>query len=140
MADMVKYDSNPTGSLSTITDDSVESRLEIVAAVNSATSLNDWCEDNGADAVLDVVNIFTQPGVRKARAAGQADTPCQNTYIITSDGECLMTQSDGIYRSAAVIIAMFPDLTIGEKRGIKIQVKSRKLANGNTIKSLVPVR
>ena len=129
-----------TQSISTIDSDSVETKLEIVAAVNAATSLNEYVEENGTDAVINVTNIFTMPGVRKSRVVGQPDMPCQNTYLITEDGECLMSQSDGIYRSAAMIVAMFPtlELTEGDK-GMKMRVQTKKLANGNTIKSLVPV-
>ena len=128
-------------SISTIDSDSVEAKLEVVAAVNAATSLNEYVEENGTDAVINVTNIFTMPGVRKSRAVGQPDTPCQNTYLITADGECLMSQSDGIYRSAAMIVAMFPTLELSEgDKGMKMRVQTKKLANGNTIKSLVPIR
>lgn len=130
-----------TQAISTIDSDSVEAKLEVVAAVNAATSLNEYVEENGTDAVINVTNIFTMPGVRKSRVVGQPDTPCQNTYLITADGECLMSQSDGIYRSAAMIVAMFPTLELydGDK-GMKMRVQTKKLANGNTIKSLVPIR
>ena len=130
-----------TQSISTIDSDSVEAKLEVVAAVNAATSLNEYVEENGTDAVINVTNIFTMPGVRKSRVVGQPDMPCQNTYLITADGECLMSQSDGIYRSAAMIVAMFPTLELSEGgKGMKMRVQTKKLANGNTIKSLVPIR
>ena len=127
--------------ITTIDSDSIEAKLEVVAAVNAATSLNDFIEENGTDTVIDVRNIFTMPGIRKSRDPRYPDTPCQNTYLITVDGECLMSQSDGIYRSAAMIVSMFPtlELTEGDK-GVKMRVHSKKLANGNTVKSLVPVR
>lgn len=130
-----------TQSITTIDNDSVEAKLEVVAAVNAATSLNDYVEENGTDAVIDVRNIFTMPGIRKSRDPRYPDTPCQNTYLITVDGECLMSQSDGIYRSAAMIVSMFPtlELTEGDK-GMRMRVQVKKLANGNTIKSLVPIR
>lgn len=128
-------------SITTIDNDSVEAKLEVVAAVNAATSLNDYVEENGTDSVIDVRNIFTMPGIRKSRDPRYPDTPCQNTYLITADGECLMSQSDGIYRSAAMIVSMFPtlELTEGDK-GMRMRVQTKKLANGNTIKSLVPIR
>lgn len=130
-----------TQSITTIDNDSVEAKLEVVAAVNAATSLNDYVEENGTDTVIDVRNIFTMPGIRKSRDPRYPDTPCQNTYLITADGECLMSQSDGIYRSAAMIVSMFPtlELTEGDK-GMRMRVQVKKLANGNTIKSLVPIR
>ena len=128
-----------TQSITTIAEDTVENKLAIVAAVNSATSLNDFVKENGMDVTFVVTNIFTMPGVRKARGAGQVDTPCQNTYLITADGECLMSQSDGIYRSAAVIVSMFPTLGDGAE-GMRMRVQEKQLKNGNTLKSLVPVQ
>ena len=128
-------------SITTIDNDSVEAKLEVVAAVNASTSLNDFIEENGTDTVIDVRNIFTMPGIRKSRDPRYPDTPCQNTYLITADGECLISQSDGIYRSAAMIVSMFPtlELTEGDK-GMRMRVQVKKLANGNTLKSLVPIR
>lgn len=130
-----------TQSITTIDNDSVEAKLEVVASVNAATSLNDYIEENGTDTIIAVRNIFTMPGIRKSRDPRVPDAPCQNTYLITADGECLMSQSDGIYRSAAMIVSMFPtlELTEGDK-GMRMRVQVKKLANGNTIKSLVPIR
>lgn len=125
-------------SISTISDDSPQSKLQVIAAVNSATSLNDYIEENGNEPIR-VVAIFTMPGIRKSRQAGAPDMPCQNTYLITEDGLSLISQSDGIYRSVAVITSMFPSLCVdGESVGIDIKVDSKKLKNGNTIKTLVP--
>ena len=128
-------------SITTIDNDSVEAKLEVVAAVNAATSLNDYIKENGTDTVIDVRNIFTMPGTRKSRDPRYPDTPCQNTYLITADGECLMSQSDGIYRSAVMIVSMFPTLELSEgDKGMKMRVQSKVIANGNTVKSLVPIR
>lgn len=128
-------------SITTIDNDSAEAKLEVVAAVNAATSLNEFIEENGTDTIIDVRNIFTMPGIRKSRDPRLPDTPCQNTYLITANGECLMSQSDGIYRSAAIIVQMFPTLEISEgDKGMRVRVRVKKLANGNTIKSLVPIR
>lgn len=128
-------------SITTIDNDSVEAKLEVVAAVNSATSLNDYIKENGTDTVIDVCNIFTMPGMRKSRDPRYPDAPCQNTYLITADGECLMSQSDGIYRSAVMIVSMFPTLELSEgDKGMKMRVQSKVIANGNTVKSLVPIR
>lgn len=134
------YDNAPQN-ISTIAEDTVESKLEIVAAVNSASSLNDYVEENGTDAIIKVTDIFTMPGMRKSRDPRLPDTPCMNTYLLTTDGECLMSQSDGIYRSAAAIVSMFPTLDLGNDTDhMPMRVQSSKLKNGNTIKTLVPVR
>lgn len=128
-------------SITTIDNASVEVKLEIVAAVNAATSLNDYIEENGTDTVIDVRDIFTLPGMRKSRDPRYPDTPCQNTYLITTDGECLMSQSDGIYRSAAMIVSMFPTLELHEgNKGMRMRVQSKTLPNKKTIKSLVPIQ
>ena len=127
--------------LSTINEATIDDTLKVITAVNSATSLNDYINENGADIIINVTDIFTMPGVRKGRGAGQTDTACHNTYLITTDGECLMTQSDGIYRSAAVIVTAFPTLDLGnDEEGFPVRVVSRKLKNGNTLKTLVPVK
>lgn len=125
--------------LSTVSTSDDATKLQVVAAINSASSLNDWLAENGPDAVLDVVQIFSTPGVRKARGAGQTDTPCNNTYLITADGECLMSQSVGVYRSAAVIVQTFPTLDLGGEHGIRLRVRTTALKNGNSLKTLVPV-
>ena len=130
-----------TQSITTFAEDTVENKLAFVSAVNSATSPTDFVKENGTDVTFVVTNTFTMPGIRKARGAGQVDTTCQNTYLITADGECLMSQSDGIYRSAAAIVAMFPTLDLGDgNEGMRMRVQEKQLKNGNTIKSLVPVQ
>lgn len=106
----------------------VEGKKATVNALNNAVSLNDY-----NDTPLTIVDLITSPGVRKGRN-GQADTPCQNTYIIDNEGRAYFTQSDGIARSANAILAMFDVAEI--HAGIAMKVSSAKLANGNTIKSL----
>lgn len=138
MADLTFYAGNEN--ISTISEDSTENKLAVVEAVNAATSLNEFIEENGADTTFKVVDAFTMPGVRKGRGQGQTDTPCMNTYLITSDGQCLMTQSEGIYRSIAVILTAFPGFVVDGEKGMCVRVATKKLRSGNTIKSLVPVR
>lgn len=134
------YEQDTHGNLATFDPESVEDRLTLVAAVNSAESLNDYVATNGADCVINVRRIFTMDGIRKGRGQGQADVPCKNTYLVTDEGQSLMTQSDGIYRSACAIVAAFPDLDLGDGSGVfPVRVQSKQLKNGNTIKSLVPV-
>jgi len=106
----------------------VEGKKATVNALNNAMSLNDY-----NDTPLTIVDIITSPGVRKGRN-GQADTPCQNTYLIDVEGRAYFTQSDGIARSANAILTMFDVAEIHS--GIPMKVSAAKLANGNTIKSL----
>lgn len=107
----------------------IEGKKATLNALNSAVSLNDF-----NDTPLTIVDIITTPGVRKSRNAGVADTPCQNTYLIDYEGKAYFTQSDGIARSVNGILAF---LTADEiHTGIAMCVRSTKLPNGNTIKSL----
>lgn len=134
------YEQDTHNNIATFDPESVEDRLTLVAAVNSAESLNDYVAVHGADATINVRRIFTMDGVRKGRGQGQQDVPCKNTYLVTDEGQSLMTQSDGIYRSACAIVAAFPDLDLGDGSGVfPVRVQSKQLKNGNTIKSLVPV-
>ena len=129
-----------SGNLATINPESESDRLMLVAAVNAAESLNDYVAENGTDAVIRVRNIFTMDGIRKGRGQGQGDVPCKNTYLVTTDGLSLMTQSDGIYRSACAIVAAFPTLELEGEDGFPVRVQTKQLRNGNTIKSLVPCK
>lgn len=107
----------------------IEGKKATLNALNSAVSLN-----NFNDTPLTIVDIITTPGVRKSRNAGVDDTPCQNTYLIDYEGKAYFTQSDGIARSVNGILAF---LTAEEiHTGIAMCVRSTKLPNGNTIKSL----
>lgn len=107
----------------------IEGKKATLNALNSAVSLNDY-----NDTPLTIVDIITTPGVRKSRNAGIADTPCQNTYLIDYEGKAYFTQSDGIARSVNGILAFLTPAEIHE--GIAMCVRSNKIANGNTIKSL----
>lgn len=106
----------------------VDGKKATVNALNNAVSLNDY-----NDTPLTICDIITSPGVRKGRN-GQADTPCQNTYLIDTDGRAYFTQSDGIARSANAILAMFDVAEI--HTGLPVKITSSKLANGNTIKAI----
>lgn len=89
--------------------------------------------------VLDVCDVITEPGVRRGRN-GMPDTACQNTYLITKDGESYFSQSDGVARSIRTICTMFPDMGKGSEKGcISLALKETALENGNTLKTLVPV-
>ena len=95
--------------------------------------------------VLEVVDFVVTPGVRRSRVQGQPDTDCVNVYIIDKAGNAYMSQSEGIARSVQQIMALYSvnghPVSPRELEGgcLRLAVKSRKLANGNTIKALVPV-
>lgn len=109
----------------------------VLRALNDAESLAESVPEN---ATLEVVDFVVTPGVRRSRIQGQPDTECLNVYILTRDGRAFMTQSDGIARSVQQIMALYPESPRNLEDGcLRLQVKSRKLSNGNTLKTLVPI-
>lgn len=125
---------------STISGDSPANKARVFNATSAAVSLSATAEREGL--VLDVVDIFQTVGVRKSRNVMLPDTPCVNTYLLTTDGNTYMSQSDGIARSARDLVspAMFPDCGKSLPDGcLHLAVQVKKLDNGNSIKSLVVV-
>ena len=120
------------GIFTTVDQETVEGRKSVLSALNNAGSLAEIGER-----ILKVRDIVITGGVRKARAANQADTPCVNVYLITDDGAAYMTQSDGIARSVQNILSMFPNVGRSVPEGyLEMQVVTKVLSNGNTMKSL----
>lgn len=128
----------PAALASTINGDSPQNKARVFNATSGALSLAALA----SDAVLDVVDIFQTPGIRKSRNPMIPDTPCVNTYLLTADGATYMSQSDGIARSARDLVspAMFPDCGKSLEAGcLRLAVHSKQLDNGNSVKSLVIV-
>ena len=112
-----------------------QGKLTVIKAVNNAQSLADVPEGT----VIDVCDIVTKPGIRKARDPRLPNTPCINTYLIDTAGNAYMSQSDGIAQSAEFIVSAFPDMGKNDPEGcVPLFVKVTPLPNGNTVKSLVP--
>ena len=106
--------------------------IKIIAnAANSARSLNAAMEA-GVD-VFNVIGVMTAPGVRKAREANHADTPCTNTVLVCEDGNAYFTQSEGIRKSVDLLynLGVFDS---GEAIALSVDVTESR--SGNTIKSL----
>lgn len=104
-----------------------ENRKIAVNAMANADSLNDFVE-----VPLIICGVIQQPGVRKARGSQAQDAPCVNTYLIGVDGKAYFTQSDGIARSVAAIMAFCGDIS----DGIEVIVHEKQLKTGNTLKVL----
>lgn len=122
----------------TIRGDSPANKLRVFNATSGAVSLANMAEANGL--VLDLVDVFQTPGIRKSRSELVPDMPCVNTYLLTKDGTAYMSQSTGIADSAAMLVsdAMFPDCGKSLPDGcLHVAVSSQKLPNGNTVKRLV---
>ncbi len=124
----------PRGYICTFDITTLEGKLTLANALNGAVSMRD------VSTPINVVNIVTTQGTR-ARTGEE----CINSYLICDDGTVYFSQSDGIARSLKVIVALFTDASTGEfvapaSVGVGLQVKTQTLANGNTLKSIVPVK
>lgn len=131
----VNFDDITSGNgdvINTLNLSTTEGKVATINALNNAMSLKD-----AKDAVLDICDCITMPGVRKGRN-GMPDMECVNTYLIDTEGNAWFTQSDGIARSVKMIAMMFPDFGKNTPDGcLHVKVDSRELNNGNTIKNLV---
>lgn len=129
------FDNGTTRSICTIDLNDDMGKLKVLAALNYAAPLKGTV---GKEIVFcDCIQI---DGVRKARNAGDSDTPCKNTYLIDVDGNAYFSQSDGIARSTQMVSTLFPDFGKHlDEGGIKLKLVEQKLPNGNTLKNLVPV-
>lgn len=110
----------------------------VLRALNDAESLAQFFADGD---VLNVVDFVVTPGVRRSRQAGVEDTECVNVYIITAEGRAYFSQSDGIAKSVQQILGIYGpgELRDNANGYTRMAYRSRTLANGNTIKTLVPV-
>jgi hypothetical protein len=121
----------PRGYICTVDITTMDGKLDVMNALNGSTAL---AEHEGE--TLIVKNIVTTQGVRSR--TGEA---CTNTHLLLADGTTLFSQSDGVKRSVEVLVALFTIngvCNFGD--GIPVKLVSQKLNNGNTLKTLVPVR
>lgn len=103
----------------------------VVNAMNNADSLADH-----ADEVLNVIGVFTKPGIRRARDKNGFDTPCTNTTLICEDGTAYFSQSEGVRNAADNFMAAG---LFDEDEIVPMKLVVSKLPNGNTRKTLVLV-
>lgn len=103
----------------------------VVNAMNDAKSLADY-----ADKVINVIGVFTKPGIRRSRDKNGVDTPCTNTTLICEDGTAYFSQSEGVRNAADNFMAagLFDEGEI-----VPMKLVAYKLPNGNTRKTLVLV-
>ena len=106
-----------------------ETRKLVVNAMNNAESLS-----NHEGETLNVIGVFTKPGVRRARDKNGIDAPCTNTTIVCADGAAYFSQAEGVRNAADNFMAagLFDD---GEV--VPMKLVSSALPNGNTRKTLV---
>lgn len=116
-------------SYSSIQPTDAETRKLVVNAMNNAESLSDHEGET-----LDVIGVFTKPGVRRARDKHGVDMPCTNTTIVCADGSAYFSQSEGV-RNAADNFMAAGLFEAGEV--VPMKLVSSTLPNGNTRKTLV---
>ena len=118
-------------SYSSIKATDTATRKLVVNAMNNADSLADH-----ADEALNVIGVFTKPGIRRARDKNGVDMPCTNTTLVCEDGTAYFSQSEGVRNAADNFMAagLFDE---GDIVPMKLVVS--KLPNGNTRKTLVLV-
>lgn len=120
-----------SGFFNTLDLSTLEGKRASVNAYNSAESLNKHVGE-----ILEIVHAFTAPGVRAARGNGE-DTPCQNTYLIDTNGHAYFSQSDGVARSINMIASVFGEFKLSDETPyLPIVCKENTLPNGNTLKTL----
>lgn len=103
----------------------------VVNAMNNAESLSDHEGET-----LNVIGVFTKPGVRRARDKNGVDMPCTNTTLVCEDGTAYFSQSEGVRNAADNFMAagLFEEGEI-----VPMKLVSSNLPNGNTRKTLVLV-
>lgn len=117
---------NATGSLA---PQSMEEKMRLFSVVNNAVSLNDYLNEIPSHTVHVVYLAFAK-GIRKGRN-GAPDAECINSYLVTADGEALMSQSAGIAQSVQALISTF-----GQEVDFELRVVEQHTKSGNTIKKL----
>lgn len=121
----------PRGYICTVDISTIDGKLDVMNALNGSTSLSDH-----VDETLIVKNIVTTQGVRS-----RTGETCTNTHLLLDDGTALFSQSDGVARSASVLVALFTSNGVCDfGDGIAVKCVEQKLPNGNSLKTLVPVR
>ncbi len=118
-------------SYSTIKATDTATKKLVVNAMNNAESLSDHEGET-----LNVIGVFTKPGIRRARNKNGVDMPCTNTTLVCEDGTAYFSQSEGVRNAADNFMAagLFDDGEI-----VPMKLVSSKLPNDNTRKTLVLV-
>lgn len=103
----------------------------VVNAMNNAESLSDHEGEP-----LNVIGVFTKPGIRRARDKNGVDMPCTNTTLVCEDGTAYFSQSEGVRNAADNFMAAG---LFEEGECVPMKLVSSKLPNGNMRKTLVLV-
>lgn len=109
-----------------------EAMVKLFNAEEDGTSLNEWLKEN--EGTFAINGIILRPGTRVDPVSGSR-TACVNTILLTVDGEALVSQSNGIARTAARIVKLM-EKRGWPKEGLAVTVKEQKLDRGRTYKKL----
>ena len=121
----------PVGYICTVDITTMEGKLDVMNALNGAEALS---KHEGE--TLMVKDIVTTQGVRSRNG-----DVCVNTHLLLADGTALFSQSDGVARAVRNLVALFTVNGVCDfGDGIALRLTSQVLNNGNTLKTLVPVR
>ena len=125
----------PRGYICTLDIASIDGKLKLATALNGAVSMKDKIGEP-----LHVTDVVTTQGARS-----RTGEECVNTYLICDDGNVYFSQSDGVARSIKVLVALFTDPDTNKfmnpvEQGVGFAVKEQILGNGNTLKTIVPVK
>jgi len=111
--------------------ESMDGVKRIFNAQEDGESLN----ESGLEEIL-AVGIIVKPGVRVDPVSGSR-TACANTIILSADGKSYVSQSNGIARTAAQLVALFTKRGGWPVEGVAVRVTESKLTGGRTYKRLV---
>ena len=116
---------------SSIKPTDADTKKLVVNAMNNAESLADYEGET-----LNVIGVFTKPGIRRSRDKNGIDAPCTNTTLVCEDGTAYFSQSEGVRNAADNFMAagLFDEGEI-----VPMKLVSSKRPNGNTRKTLVLV-
>lgn len=120
----------PSSYSSIKTTDTATKKL-VVNAMNNAESLS-----GHEGETLNVIGVFTKPGIRRARDKNGVDMPCTNTTLVCEDGTAYFSQSEGVRNAVDNFMAAG---LFEEGETVPMKLVSSKLPNGNTRKTLVLV-
>lgn len=125
----------PNGYICTLDVTTIDGKMQLANALNGAVTMADK-----VGVPLRVTDVVTTQGVRS-----RTGDVCTNTYLILDDGTVHFSQSDGIARSVKVLVALFTDPSTGAfmnpvEQGVGFMIKDQSLNNGNTLKTVVPVK
>ena len=114
----------PNAAVMNTFSDSDESRKLVFNATSSADSLN-----NHMNKVIVLKGAFLTQGVRRG-FDNMPDVDCINTYLVDDKGNAYFSQSTGVARDMANLIALYNN----NIEGVKIKIGERELSGGRRLK------